>query len=526
MSARSPGGCAPRDEVRRSEAPQRSHEDGDRVTTSPPVTTDAFVNEVLTGPVAVRVNGQPAGSPARQMPVVSPIDGAAFAEVGVGAARDAQHAVEVAVTIGRDWASTEVPDRAQALRAIAADLDAAAHDSADAEAWARLVSRETGKRLPEAQAELGLSATYFRTFADLVEEGTDTSHELVPGLQHRVSARPLGVAAVLTPWNFPVSIPARKIAPALGAGCTVVFKPSELAPLSSMVLAAIVDRHVPAGVVNTVLGEPSEVVGPWLAHDDVRVLSFTGSTRVGRILASATSPRFLRTVMELGGCAPAVVLPDADPESAVRTLAIAKFRNNGQSCIAANQIFLAREVANDVIAGLAETVESMNVGDPLDPDTGLGPVAPVGDPERLRGLVNEAVGAGARAVAQGGSIPQRGHYVEPTVLTDVPATARVFTEEIFGPIAAVRVYDDLDTVLAEHLATGYGLAGYVCGSDTERAAEVAAQLRAGIIGINTGTPNHPRIPFGGLGLSGLGYEGGHQGLDVFSSFHTTTVADS
>ncbi|WP_343942652.1 aldehyde dehydrogenase family protein, partial [Pseudonocardia zijingensis] len=240
---------------------------------------------------------------------------------------------------------------------VAGDLDTAS----TAEGWARLVSRETGKRLAEARGELALSAVYFRVMADLLEEQQELVLQAVPGAVHHVEPRPLGVAAVLTPWNFPVSIPARKIAPALAAGCPVLFKPSEVAPLSSMVLATLLDRHLPAGTINTVLGEPADVVDPWLAHGEVQVVSFTGSTRVGRLVAAAAAPRFLRTVLELGGCAPFIVLPDADVEHAVQTLLVAKYRNNGQSCIAANQVFVAREVAGDFVDAFVTATERLVV---------------------------------------------------------------------------------------------------------------------------------------------------------------------
>jgi succinate-semialdehyde dehydrogenase / glutarate-semialdehyde dehydrogenase len=480
--------------------------------------TDALVEKVLADSTSVVVAGRRRASSSRRA-LVAPADGRPWTEVAIGGRQDADAAAEAAARALPDWSATPAAERAAALRAVADELDAASAT----DGWPTLVSRETGKRLAEARGELGLSAVYFRVMADLLDEQQERVLRAVPGAVHHVEPRPLGVAVVLTPWNFPVSIPARKIAPALAAGCPVLFKPSEVAPLSSMVLAALLDRHLPAGTVNTVLGEPADVVDPWLAHPDVQVVSFTGSTRVGRLVAAAAAPRFLRTVLELGGCAPFIVLPDADVEQAVQTLLVAKYRNNGQSCIAANQVFVAREVAERFVDAFVAATERLVVGDPLDAATDVGPLAPAGDPARLAALVDDAVAAGARLAGTRASVPENGHWFAPTVLVDVPESAAVFRDEVFGPVAAVRTYDDLDEAVAQHRATGYGLAGYVCATDAEAAREVSRRLRAGIVGINTGTPNYPGAPFGGLGLSGTGYEGGPQGLEAFQAWRTTAV---
>jgi succinate-semialdehyde dehydrogenase/glutarate-semialdehyde dehydrogenase len=480
---------------------------------------DQLVAGVLATSTSVRIAGEVRAGGLRRMGLRSPIDGEVWAETAVGGEPEAAAAMAAATHAAPMWAATEPSERADGLRRIADDLDAAAATTS----WTELISRETGKRVAESTAELGLSAVYFRVFADLIEKQDSERFDAVSGHAHIVEAEPAGVVAVLTPWNFPVSIPARKIAAALAAGCTAVVKPSELAPASSLVLSALIDHHLPAGVVNTVVGEPSDVVDPWLADHRLGAVSFTGSTRVGRLVAAGAAPRFLRTVMELGGCAPFVVLADADPEQAAQTLMVAKYRNNGQSCIAANQIFVAKEVAGDFVDAFTAATATLTVGDPLDASTGLGPMAPAEDPARLRGLVHDAVSAGARIVSETAALPERGHYVSPTVLVDVPASAAVFTEEIFGPIAAVRTFGPVDEALAEHRQTGYGLAGYVCGTDVDAAGAVARRLRAGIVGINTGTPNYPGAPFGGTGLSGIGYEGGRWGLDEFRHYRTTAV---
>ena len=481
--------------------------------------TSPLVTEVLATASAVRVAGRTrpvGGSNPAPLAVVDPHTAAPFIEVATGGPGDAAEALTSATTALASWAATPVADRVAALRAIANEIETLATQPD----WPALITQETGKRLAEAKAELGLTVAYFRITADLAERQEVDRFSVVPGHTHRVTTRPIGVAAVLTPWNFPVSIPARKIAPALAAGCPVLFKPSELAPMSSMVLAAVCERHLPSGLLNTVLGTPADVVEPWLSAPAVGVVSFTGSTRVGRLVAAQAAPRFLRTVMELGGCAPFVVLPDADPQAAAETLVVAKYRNNGQSCIAANQILVARQVAEDFTEAFVAATRALRVGDPRDAATDVGPLAPAGDPARMAELVEEAVAKGARAVTPDAAAPAVGHYATPTVLLDAPVDSAGMTSEIFGPIAPVHVYDSLDEALKLHYATGYGLAGYVCGTDLEAAHAVADRLRAGIVGINTGTPNTPWVPFGGTGDSGLGYEGGRPGLEAFQTFRS------
>jgi succinate-semialdehyde dehydrogenase / glutarate-semialdehyde dehydrogenase len=478
------------------------------------VTGSAVVDEVMAAAIAVRIGGAAHSGGAAALAVVDPSTGAPFAEIGTGDQAQAVQALDVAAAALSRWSATPPPTRSATLRAIADDIEVVAGQPE----WSALITRETGKRLAESSAELSLTVAYFRITAELLDRQGKETLSVVPGVTHRVTTRPAGVAAVLTPWNFPVSIPARKIAPALAAGCPVLFKPSELSPMSSLVLAAVCERHLPDGVLGTVLGTPADVLDPWLSHPLLGVVSFTGSTRVGRLVAARTAPRFLPTVMELGGCAPFIVLPDADPQAAAQTLLIAKYRNNGQSCIAANQVLVAREVAGEFIEAFVAATRALVVGDPREVATDLGPLAPPGDPSRMAELVDEAVAKGARVVTPDRALPAVGHYAAPTVLLDAPVDCQAMTEEIFGPLAPVHVYRSLPEALGLHYATGYGLAGYVCGTDLDAAHAVADRLRAGIVGINTGTPNTPWVPFGGQGNSGLGYEGGRPGLESFQTF--------
>lgn len=482
-------------------------------------TIDQVTHDVVRSATAVRLAGAPVQGTGANVQVASPVGGA-VRTVETGTAQHARTAVDQAAHAMRHWSAVSIRERADVLLAVADRLEQVADG-----AWATLISQETGKRRAESEGEIRFSAGYFRVAAaTILDQGAAQELAIVPGIHHEVVRQPRGVAVVLTPWNFPVSIPARKIAPALAAGCGVVVKPSEVAPLSFMVLAAVLDELLPAGLVGTVLGTPQEVVDTWIAHPAVGAVTFTGSTRVGRIVAAEAADRFLPAVLELGGCAPFVVLPDADPERTVDALMVAKFRNNGQSCIAANQVFVARQVAGPVLDLLRQRVAALRVGDPLDPDVEVGPLAPAQDAARLEALVADAADRGATITRSEAELPADGHYFAPALLVNAAPESTAMTEEIFGPVLPVHVYDDLDDVLRLHRATGFGLAAYVCGTDEDKARSVAGALNAGIVGINTGTPNTPSVPFGGRGNSGLGYEGAREGVEFFQAAQVRATA--
>ncbi|MBB5158882.1 aldehyde dehydrogenase family protein [Saccharopolyspora phatthalungensis] len=467
----------------------------------------------------VRINGEPVqpAQPWRTV-VTEPATGQDLAQLIGGGKAEAMAALDAAASAERPWAETAVAARAEALRAIAADLRA----EPGAEQLAVAISRETGKRIAESRAEVGLSAAFFEWFADAIRSRHGQSHSVVPGLRHEVIQRPLGIVAVLTPWNFPVSIPARKIAPALAAGCPLLFKPSEVAPESALRLAEIVEAHVPAGVLNTVVGDPAEVSGSWLDDPRVRGLTFTGSTRVGQLLAAQTAPNFTRNVLELGGNAPFVVLAEADLRRAAEVLAIAKFRNNGQSCIAAQQVWVPDHLVDSYANAFTEVTDELVLGDPLDPSTTLGPLALPSDPGRVAEVAQDAAASGATVVTGKVNVPANGYFAAPVLCLQPGADSRAVTEEIFGPMAVLRGYRDVDEVITATRTQRYGLGGYVVG-DPLRATAVAQALDVGIVGVNNATPNTPLVPFGGLKHSGLGWEGGQAGLDVFLTQHTTAV---
>lgn len=482
-------------------------------TSQPTSTSEPLGTSELLG---VRVNGA-AVEPAEpwRVPVLEPATGKETTALVGGSEAEARRALEAAAGAFNDWAGTPATRRAEALRRIAADL----REEGTGERIAVHISRETGKRIAEARAEIGLSATFFEWFADAISARAETVHRVVPGLRHEVAERALGVVAVITPWNFPVSIPARKIAPALAAGCPVLFKPSEVAPSSALLLAEVVEAHVPAGVIGTVVGAPATVSDVWLDDARVRGLTFTGSTRVGRVLAARTAERFTRCVLELGGNAPFVVLDDADLDRAVELLMTAKYRNNGQSCIAANQVWVPERWVDDFAAAFVAASEGLVLGDPLDERTTLGPLALPSDPERVAELAVES-GTATRVDTP---VPSSGHFAAPSVCVRPERSSRIVAEEIFGPAVSVLGYADVEEVVESSRRGRYGLGGYVVGSP-ERASSVARALDVGIVGVNTGSPNTPRVPFAGLKDSGLGVEGGTAGLEAFLAPQTIAVA--
>lgn len=453
------------------------------------------------------------------IPVTEPTTGTTLYNLAGGGAEDARRALNAALRTFADFAVTPAAQRANMLRAIAADL----REGSTREQIAVLISKETGKRVSESRAEVDLSARFFDWFAALIDTRHNKTWTVIPGIDHTVTQRPLGVVAVLTPWNFPVSIPARKIAPALAAGCTVLFKPSEVAPASALRLAEIVEAHVPAGVINTVLGEPASVVEPWLAHPAVRGLTFTGSTRVGKLLAAQTAPHFIRCVFELGGNAPFVMLDDADVDRAVELLMIAKYRNNGQSCIAANQAWVPDPLVDEFVEAFAAATNNLVLGDPLNDETTLGPLALPSDPNRITSLIDNAESAGTKIIRSTVRVPATGHFAGPAICVNPPAENSIVSDEIFGPVISVRGYHDLNQVVTATRDTRYGLGGYIIGNPT-RARILADALDVAIVGVNTATPNTPQVPFGGLKYSGIGWEGGEVGLDAFVTQQTVATS--
>ncbi|SCK56549.1 succinate semialdehyde dehydrogenase [Streptomyces sp. WMMB 322] len=453
---------------------------------------------------------RPDGSP---HPVTDPADGGVVGEVSFGTTADADAAADSAARAFGEWSESPARYRADIL------LAAAARIRERSAGLSVLLAREAGKRLPEARAEVNASAEYFRWFAEEARRpgGAVIPHE-APGKRHFTLRRPAGVVASLTPWNFPCSIQARKLAPALAAGCTVVARVSEKAPLAvTEMIRCLTDAGVPRGVVNVVHGPAAGLTSALLAHPAVRIVSFTGSTEVGRLVMEQASRRIVRPLLELGGDGAFVVLDDADVEAAVEGALIAKFRNTGQSCIAANRFIVQDGVYDEFTGRLAERVDAMSIGSgTAEPVPDLGPVIDRTRVDAVTHLVGEALAAGARRLTRERELPAAGHWLAPVLLADVPAAAGLGCREVFGPAAAVfRVSDDAEALRLAN-ATEMGLAAYVWTRDVGRAWRFAEALETGVVGVNDALPSASFAPMGGVKQSGLGREGADVGLEEFT----------
>jgi len=412
----------------------------------------------------------------------------------------------------RSWSAVAPRRRAEILHR-AAELTMERREE-----LARTITREMGKPLAEARGEVDYAAGYLREYAEHAPRigGRSARREDGPG-SFVTEVVPVGIAVLVTPWNFPLAMGARKLAPALAAGCAAIVKPADRTPLSMLAFAAVLLEagvHPEAVTVLPTTDSPG-VVAALIDHPATAKLSFTGSTAVGRELARRGGHRLLRMSMELGGNAPFVVCADADVESAIRGAVVAKFRNGGQACTAANRFLVAEEVAGAFTAGLGRAAQALRAGAGLDDGVQIGPMIDASAARRIGGLVDEAIADGARVVATGPTGDSPSH-VPATVLADVPPASRIARDEIFGPVAAITTFRDEAEAIRLANDTPYGLAAYVFSRDADRLARVGRALRAGMVGANTGSLADPAAPFGGVGDSGFGREGGPEGLAEYT----------
>lgn len=383
---------------------------------------------------------------------------------------------------------------------------------------ARIVTLEMGKPLAEAAAEVRYAAGYFRWYAEQAVRLDGRYQPAENGTGHVLTIRePVGPCVFVTPWNYPLAMGARKIAPALAAGCTCVVKPARQTPLATLAMAqALVDAGAPAGVVNVVTTARSGPVTAALLRDPrARKLSFTGSTEVGRLLMGQAADQLLRVSMELGGNAPFLVFADADLDLAVEGALLAKMRNTGEACTAANRFLVDETIAPAFTARLAERMAALELGHGTEPGVTTGPLIDGAARDNVHALVTDAIERGARCLTGGEPVGDRGWFYAPTVLADVPADARVLHEEIFGPVAAVATFADEAEAIARANDTEYGLAAYVFTQDLGRAFRVIGALDTGSIGLNQGMVSNVGAPFGGVKHSGFGREGGPEGMDDY-----------
>ncbi|HSV84485.1 MAG TPA: NAD-dependent succinate-semialdehyde dehydrogenase [Ramlibacter sp.] len=449
----------------------------------------------------------------QRIEVVDPATLQTIASVADASVADARDAVDAAAAAGPAFARKPPRERAEILRRCFELM------LRDQEQLARLISRENGKALPDARGEVAYAAEFFRWFAEEAVR-LDGQLAVAPSGANRILVQqaPIGICVLVTPWNFPAAMATRKLAPALAAGCTCVLKPAAETPLTALAVAALLqEAGVPDGVVNVVTTSTAgPVVDAMLADPRVRKLSFTGSTAVGRTLLRSAAGAVVNCSMELGGNAPFLVFDDADLEAAVEGAMVAKMRNGGEACTAANRFYVQRGVYEAFAARLAERMAAVRVGEGIDPATGCGPLINAAAVARMRQLVDDACSRGARILA-GGRQPDRiGHFYLPTVLADVPRDARLLHQEIFGPVAPLVVFDDEEDAIAQANATEYGLVAYVYTRDLARGLRVSERLESGMVALNRGLVSDPAAPFGGVKQSGLGREGGHHGILEFT----------
>jgi succinate-semialdehyde dehydrogenase / glutarate-semialdehyde dehydrogenase len=468
------------------------------------------VESILAGtPTGMLIDGRWVDGCGARFDVVDPASGAVIASVPSASVSDGLTAVAAAQEALPGWAARAPRERSEILRRAFELM------TARSEQLAMLIVVENGKTLADARGEVAYAAEFFRWYAEEAVRVAGTVQTAPSGANRIVTVRqPIGVAVLVTPWNFPAAMAARKIGPALAAGCSVILKPASETPLTALAIGQLLlEAGVPAGVVNVLPSRSSgALVGAMLDDPRVRKLSFTGSTEVGRLLLTAAAASVISCSMELGGNAPFVVFDDADLGAALDGAMVAKMRNGGEACTAANRFYVQRGIAEDFASAMAQRMAALTVGPGLDPGVEVGPLVNRDSQRKVGALVADSVAAGAQVLVGGGKLERAGYFFAPTVLTAVPAEAPVMREEIFGPVAPIAVFDDEAEAISRANDTEYGLVSYLYTRDLARGLRVAEALDAGMIGLNRGIVSDPAAPFGGTKQSGLGREGGHEGL--------------
>ena len=444
--------------------------------------------------------------------VTNPANGDVLASVADGSPADGQRALAAAADAQAEWARTAPRERAELLRSAFNLL------VERTEEFAELMTLEMGKPLAEARGEVAYGAEFFRWFSEEAVRVHGRYAEAPTGPTRLVTMKaPVGPTLMITPWNFPLAMGTRKIGPAIAAGCTMVVKPAHETPLTMLALAGLLQEvGLPDGVLNVVTTSHSGAVcEPIIRDPRLRKLTFTGSTAVGRTLVEQSAEQLLRVSMELGGNAPFIVFDDADLDAAVDGAMLAKMRNIGEACTSANRFYVHESVADEFSRRFAERIGALTVGDGIADGTEVGPLITAKARDGVHELVSEAVSGGARALT-GGEVPEGpGHFYPPTVLVDVPPSAPVLREEIFGPVAPVTTFTAEAEVVRKANDTEYGLVAYLFTRDHARVVRVSEALEFGMVGVNTGIVSNHAAPFGGVKHSGFGREGGFEGIDEY-----------
>jgi succinate-semialdehyde dehydrogenase/glutarate-semialdehyde dehydrogenase len=470
--------------------------------------------EVLAGvPTELYVGGRwRAATGGGTLPVEDPATGETLVEVADAQVEDALAALGAAAEAQAEWALHPPRERGEILRrAYEAIL-------AQAEELALLMTLEMGKALAESRAEIAYAAEFIRWFSEEAVRIHGRYMVNTTGKGRILTMRqPVGPCVFVTPWNFPTAMGTRKIAPAIAAGCTMVVKPAQQTPLSMLALARILEQAgLPPGVLNVITSRRSgAVIEPLLKDPRTRKLSFTGSTEVGRKLIEQSAEQILRMSMELGGNAPFLLFEDADQDAALEGAFVAKMRNVGEACTAANRFHVQASVAEDFARGLAERMGALKVGRGTEPDVDVGPLIDAKQRDKVAELVDDAVARGARVLVGGKPIDGPGYFFEPTVLTDVPEDARLLSEEIFGPVAPIATFSTEQQALEAANRTDFGLVAYLYTRDLDRAIRLSEGIETGMVGLNQGVVSNPAAPFGGVKHSGFGREGGFEGIGEY-----------
>ncbi|KOA72474.1 NAD-dependent succinate-semialdehyde dehydrogenase [Pantoea sp. CFSAN033090] len=451
------------------------------------------------------------------LPVTDPATGETLATIPALGRAETGQAIAYAETVRISWGKTTNASRAALLEKWHQLIIEHADD------LAIIMTAEQGKPLAEARGEVLYGASFVKWFA---EEARRIYGDTIPAPSEDrrilVLKQPVGVAAAITPWNFPIAMITRKVAPALAAGCPIIVKPSELTPLSALALAVLAERAgFPSGVLQVLTGLPTEIGATLTESRTVRKISFTGSTRIGQLLMQQSADSIKRLSLELGGNAPLIVFDDADIEIAVAGVMLSKFRNAGQTCVCANRILVQRSIYPRFTARLLEAVATLKVGDGFAPDSTIGPLINSRAVEKVNGHIDDALSQGATLLT-GGISQGNGTFVQPTVLGEVTVTMRIAHEETFGPVAPLFIFDDEEEAIAMANDTPYGLGAYFFTENIRRAWRVAEALEFGMVGFNTGAISLEVAPFGGVKLSGIGREGSRYGIDEYleqKTFH-------
>lgn len=459
------------------------------------------------------INGQwLPGAGNQRFDVINPATEQVLASVASAEIADADAALDAAEAAMKDWAARTPRARSEVLRRAWELM------TARQEEFARLITLENGKARADAMGEAAYAAEFFRWFAEeAVRADGMITHAPASGARIIVQHKPAGLAVLVTPWNYPAAMGTRKIAPALAAGCAVIIKPASETPLTMLALMPLLaEAGVPPGLVNVLPSRQTGALVDHMLHDPrVRVVSFTGSTGVGRKLLHAAADQVLKPAMELGGNAPLIVFEDADLDLAVQGTMLAKMRNLGEACTAANRIYVHADVAQEFTRRFTSAMAALKMGDGTDPAVDVGPLVNAATRDKVAAFVADAVAKGARIELGGTLPPGQGYFYPPTVLSNVPETADCVHDEIFGPVAAIQTFTDQEDVIARANDTEYGLVAYVFSENMKRALQVCERLDYGMVGLNRGLVSDPAAPFGGTKQSGLGREGGHEGMLEF-----------